>query len=994
MNMEQLQILIKMIKNRSEGQLLIEIIVAIAITAIMLPALLTGLFSSKQGKAQQSQRVQAVALMKEAEEVVRNVREQGWTLFSVNGTYHPLISGNTWSFASGSENVNGLTRSITVSDVYRDSNGVVVTSGGTLDPSTKKVYIQITWGQPYSSSVDSTIYVTRYLQNNASTTTSSSEFSAGTLVDTVVTNTSGGEITLAPNTKGKWCSPSFSSATITLPDGPPVAVSATASAVSITTPNDVFVATSPTTTNSYKLAHVKVTADTDPPVPTLRGTFTLDSTKYSNGSLVPVNPGLDNSFITNAVKYYKSSSGKLYALLATTKPDREVIAVLVDDNNSSNDNTNNGEYQDYVNKIYKYWTYFDTKIYGPTSGLNTGFLSPTANSADTGGDGNGFEGNATRGYSANNSYATDANSGNGTGTNCTGSDKDKHKFYNYGFSLPSGSTIDGIEIRIDGKADSTTGTPKFCVQLSWDGGTNWTTAKTTANITTSNATYTLGGSSDNWGRTWTDTDFSDSNLRVRVIDVASNTSRTFSLDWVAAKVYYSGGTLTTSDQAPYGAGASSIAVLDDTGYVTSGGFLYTFNLSNIDSKSQSNGLDMVGCRIELDGYDCNASTSRIRKYTAGSTGTNWGSESSGQTACLDGGNTQIYADNDIYPVRVGTSVYVYVAVGAGTDPELDIANVSTPPNGASSPTIESNSCGTISSGNASWKRVGSLDFNSANNTQETANSVYASPDGTRAYISSNGTVDANGDSIPDSWQFYIVNTSNKTAPAFLSGTPASGATSGYYYGSSANAELYPRRSLTVFNGSRAIVVGKDGIANGNNAAEYQVVNIQNESSPSFCGSLDFNQGFSDLASVTEADNDKFAYLVSNTGVNELKIIQGGPDGTYLDTGTYESAPLDLGADVQLNRLSTTATVSANTTLQFRVAATQPVNGSCTDATYTYVGPDGTTGTFFPSSGGPIPLTGVSGFQNPARCVRYKAYLTTTDFNVTPTLLDASINYSP
>lgn len=991
--MEQLQKLIKIFKKREEGQLLIEIILAIAITAIMLPALLTGLFSSKQGKAQQGQRVQAVALMKEAEEVVRNVREQGWTLFSVNGTYHPLISGTTWSFASGSENVNGLTRTITVSDVYRDNNGVVVTSGGTLDPSTKKVYIQITWGQPYASSVDSTIYVTRYLQNNASTQTSIADFNAGTTQDTAVTNTSGGEITLAPNTKGKWCSPSFSSATITLPDGPPVAVAATASASSVSTPNDVFVATSPTTANSFKLAHVKVTADTDPPVPTLRGTFTLDSTKYSNGSLVPVNPGLDNSFMTNAIKYYKSSSGKLYALIATTKSDREVIAILVDDGNAGNDSTNNGEYQDYVNKIYKYWTFFDTKIYGAASGLDTGFLSPSANTADSGGDGNGYETNPTRAYSANSSYATDSNSGNGNGTNCTGSDKDKHRFYNYGISLPSGSTIDGIEIRLDGRADSTTGSPKFCVQLSWDGGTTWTSAKSSNNLTTNNATYTLGGSSDNWGRTWTDTEMDDANLRVRVIDISSST-RTFSLDWVATKVYYSGGSLSTSDQAPYGAGGSSIAVLDDRGYVTSGGFLYTFDLSNIDSKSQNSGLDMIGCRIELDGKDCNPTTSRVRKYAAGSTGTNWGSESAGQTACLDGGNTQIYAENDIYPVKVGTSTYVYAAVGAGTDPELDIINVSTPPTGATSPAINASTCGTIASGNASWKRGGSLDFNSQSNTQETANSVFASPDGTRAYISSNGTVDANGDSIPDSWQFYIINTNSKTAPAFLSGTPATGATSGYYYGTSADAELYPRRSLTVFNGSRAIVVGKDGLTNGNNAAEYQVVNITNESSPSFCGSLDFNQGFSDLGSVTEADNDKFAYLVSNTGVNELKIIQGGPDGTYLDTGTYESAPLDLGSMVQLNRLSSNATVSASTSLQYRVAATLPVNGSCANATYTYVGPDGTAGTFFPSTGGAIPLSGISGFQNPARCVRYKAYLSTTDFNVTPTLLDASINYSP
>ncbi len=980
--------------TNQRGQLLVEMLLAIAITAIMLPALLTGLFSSKQGKAQQGQRVQAVALMKEAEEVVRNVRGQGWSLFSVNGTYHPLISGNNWAFASGSETVNGLTRTITVSDVYRDSNGAIVDNGGTFDPSTKKVYIQVTWGQPYASSVDSTIYVTRYLQNAVKTQTTEADFNAGTLSDTSVTNSSGGEITLAPNTKGKWCSPSFSSATITLPDGPPVAVSATASAQSINIPNDVFVAISPNTTNSYKLAHVKVTANTDPPVPTLRGTFTLDATKYSNPGWVPSTPGLDNSFITNAVKYYKSSSGKLYALIATTKPDHEVIAVLVDDNDPSNDNTNNGEYQDYVNKIYKYWTYFDTKIYQPGTGLDTGFLSPTANAADSGGDGNGYETNATRAYSSNNSYATDTNSGNGTGTNCTGSDKDRHRFYNYGISLPTGGTIDGIEVRIDGKTDSTTGTPKICVQLSWDGGTTWTSAQSTGNLTTSNATYTLGSASDNWGRTWSNSDFSDANFRVRVIDVASTTSRTFSLDWVAVKVHFSGGTLTTSDQAPYGAGAASIAVLDDKGYAISGGFLYTFDLSNIDSKTPSNGLDMVGCRIELDGYDCNATTSKIRKYAAGSTGTNWGSESAGQTACVDGGNTQIYADNDIYPVKVGANTYVYVAVGAGTDPEFDIANVSSVPSGSTSPAVSNTTCGTIASGNAGWKRISSLDFNSNANTQETANSVFASPDATRAYISSNGTVDANNDGVPDSWQFYILDTSNKSAPKFLTGTPSSGATSGYYYGSGANAELYPRRSLTVFNGSRAIIVGKDGISNSNNASEYQVINISNESSPTYCGSLDFNQGFSDLASVTEADNDKFAYLVSNTGANELKIIQGGPDGTYLDTGTYESAPQDLGSVAALNRLSTTTTVPANSTLQFQVAATMPVNGSCTNASYVYVGPDGTANTFFPSSGGAIPLTGIAGFQNPAQCVRYKAFLSTTDFNVTPTILDANINYSP
>lgn len=33
-----------------------------------------------------------------------------------------------------------------------------------------------------------------------------------------------------------------------------------------------------------------------------------------------------------------------------------------------------------------------------------------------------------------------------------------------------------------------------------------------------------------WGRTWTDTEFSDANFRVRITDVAASTARTFNLD--------------------------------------------------------------------------------------------------------------------------------------------------------------------------------------------------------------------------------------------------------------------------------------------------------------------------------------------------------------------------------------------------------------------------------------------------------------------------------
>ncbi|MCJ7509914.1 MAG: hypothetical protein MUP14_03385, partial [Dehalococcoidia bacterium] len=78
----------------------------------------------------------------------------------------------------------------------------------------------------------------------------------------------------------------------------------------------------------------------------------------------------------------------------------------------------------------------------------------------------------------------------------------------------------------------------MCVDLSWDGGTTWTAAKTTANLTTSQQTYTLGSVSDNWGHTWSSTEFSNANFRLRITDIASSTTRNFRLDWVAVQVTY------------------------------------------------------------------------------------------------------------------------------------------------------------------------------------------------------------------------------------------------------------------------------------------------------------------------------------------------------------------------------------------------------------------------------------------------------------------------
>jgi len=179
----------------------------------------------------------------------------------------------------------------------------------------------------------------------------------------------------------------------------------------------------------------------------------------------------------------------------------------------------------------------------PSAG-NTGWLNPSTNAPQTSsaGDNNGYQTTPSNAHTDGGGAAQDVNSGTNNSSSCTQNSKDKHRFYDYNISLPGGATVTGIEVRLDAFVDGVaSNAPRICIQLSWDGGATWTTAKQTTTLTTSEAAYVLGSAVDTWGRTWTSTNLSNTNFRIRVIDVASGsgaTSRDFSLDWVAVRVSY------------------------------------------------------------------------------------------------------------------------------------------------------------------------------------------------------------------------------------------------------------------------------------------------------------------------------------------------------------------------------------------------------------------------------------------------------------------------
>lgn len=253
----------------SHGQSLVELLVVIGLSSILLPAILTGFYATRNGRAQQDQRLHALSYLHEAQEALSVVEANSWTQV-VNGTYHPVVSGNTWTLVSGQESLIGsnFTRKIVIEDVFRDAGGDIVSSGGTLDPSTKLATSTVLWNTPIVSQVSQISYLTRHT-NRLSTDTTIPNFS-GTYQGATYSATTGtsipndGQVQLGAGGKGEWCSPNLSIAALDLPKN---GVANALSAV----PGQVVAGTGENA-SGISFANIAV-SNTDPPTSSISGTF-------------------------------------------------------------------------------------------------------------------------------------------------------------------------------------------------------------------------------------------------------------------------------------------------------------------------------------------------------------------------------------------------------------------------------------------------------------------------------------------------------------------------------------------------------------------------------------------------------------------------------------------------------------------------------------------------------------------------------------------------
>jgi len=248
-----------------------------------------------------------------------------------------------------------------------------------------------------------------------------------------------------------------------------------------------------------------------------------------------------DTYATGYDVYRSATSGNGYTLVSSVTPGSAT---------STTDNPGVGTWYYVLRTTFQSWSSADSnEAAAAVSGsVSTPYVPcvGASNAADTigAGDNNGYQTNPSRACVNDSLFAVDTDSGSGGSQSCgagatPAATKDRHRFWGFAFGLPGTVTsIGGIRLQTDLRLDGTSGSHNLCAQLSWDGGTTWTSMKVQAVTVAAETTYTFGSTSDTWGRTWTPSQLNTINFRLRIIDASSAGGRDFSLDYVAISVTY------------------------------------------------------------------------------------------------------------------------------------------------------------------------------------------------------------------------------------------------------------------------------------------------------------------------------------------------------------------------------------------------------------------------------------------------------------------------
>ncbi len=137
------------IKKSSKGFSLVELILAVGVFAILASGVTYVVTNSYTNFYGGGNKQNVAEFAQEGIEAVRSIRDNSWQdIEDVAGAGAKGLdkSQGYWEFSGSSDTRDGLTRTVSIANAQRDSNGDIVDSGGSDDTRTKKVTVSVSDG--------------------------------------------------------------------------------------------------------------------------------------------------------------------------------------------------------------------------------------------------------------------------------------------------------------------------------------------------------------------------------------------------------------------------------------------------------------------------------------------------------------------------------------------------------------------------------------------------------------------------------------------------------------------------------------------------------------------------------------------------------------------------------------------------------------------------------------------------------------------------------
>jgi len=156
------------VRAKERGFGLLEVVVGLSILSLSYFALSNVARQMVRVGRETSRDLVASYLLEEGVEAIRAIRDGGWTTYitPLSGTKYLTFRTSPsalWQTTDTPETIDSVySRSFDVASVYRDINQDITTSGGMLDPNTKKFTVTVTW---HGSNATTTRSVATYLTN-------------------------------------------------------------------------------------------------------------------------------------------------------------------------------------------------------------------------------------------------------------------------------------------------------------------------------------------------------------------------------------------------------------------------------------------------------------------------------------------------------------------------------------------------------------------------------------------------------------------------------------------------------------------------------------------------------------------------------------------------------------------------------------------------------------------------------------------------------------